>query len=171
MGFFSDVARSGIIEAARQLGLSDLIGRDFQFVLASLAEYLAPAGALLEEAAARSAIIDTLFEFCGRYDVGGDGVQGLAAISADDLGAALKLTVCNVVEARFKEELSSRVERGAVSDRDGNRILSEITEFVREMIDLHLDGIDLFGMDWGGAEGSTFVEQIYSDAYTILEQP
>jgi hypothetical protein len=169
MGFFSDVARGGIVEAARRLGIQDLIGRDVQFVLASLVDLLAPTGSLLEEAAARSAVIDTLFEFCDHYDVAADGIQALNAISAQDLGEALKLTVCNVVEARFKEELTSRVERADVSEQDGDRIFSQIGEFVRGMIDLRLDNRDLLGMDWGGDEGAAFVEKLYADTYLVLE--
>ncbi|MEA2238195.1 MAG: hypothetical protein QOC81_2919 [Thermoanaerobaculia bacterium] len=169
MAFLSDVARGGIVEAARRLGIQDLVGRDVQFVLASLIDLLAPTGSLLEEAAARAAIIDTLFEFCDHYDLAGEGVNALNAISAPDLGEALKLTVCNVVESRFKEELTSRVERGDVSEQNGDRIFSEIGEFVREMIDLRLDGHDLLSMDWGGDEGAAFVEQLYADAYLVLE--
>lgn len=171
MGFLSDVARSGIVEAARRLGIRDLVGRDVQFVLASLVDLLAPAGSLLEEASARSAIIDTLFEFCGRYDLDGAGLQALDAITADDLSDALKMTVCNVVDERFKEELTSRVERGDVSEQDGNRIFSEIGEFVSGMVDLRLADRDLLSIDWGGSEGAAFVEQIYTDAYSILENP
>lgn len=171
MGFLSDVARSGIVEAARRLGIRDLVGRDVQFVLAALVDLLAPSGSLLEEASARSAIIDTLFEFCGRYDLAGAGLQALDAVTADDLSDALRMTVCNVVDERFKEELTSRVERGDVSEQDGNRIFSEIGEFVSGMVDLRLADRDLLSIDWGGPEGAAFVEQIYTDAYSILENP
>ena len=171
MGFLSDVARRGIVEAARRLGIRDLIGRDVSFTLASLIDFLAPAGSLLEEAVARSATIDTLFEFCGRYDLAEAGLQALDAITADDLGVALRIAVSNVVDVRFKEELTSRVERGDVSERDGNRIFSEIGEFVRGMVDLRLADRDLLSIDWGGPEGAAFVEQVYIDAYSILESP
>jgi hypothetical protein len=145
------------------------LGRDVQFVLASLVDLLAPAGALLEEAAARSAIIDTIFDFFGEYDLAADGIRALDAMTAEDVGDALRLTVCNVVEARFKEELTSRVERGDVSEHDGDRIFSQIGEFVREMIDLRLEDRDLLRIDWGGEEGAAFVEQLYTDAYSVLE--
>lgn len=171
MGFLSDVAQRGIVEAARQLGVRDLVGRDVQFVLASLVDLLAPAGSLLEEASARAAIIDTLFAFCDRFDLTTGGIQALDAISADDLGDALKMTVCNVVDERFKEELTSRVERGDVSEQEGNRIFAEIGDFVQGMVDLRLAGQDLLGINWGGPEGAAFVEQVYIDAYSILEAP
>jgi hypothetical protein len=169
MGFLSDVARTGVAEAARRLGIRDLVGRDVQFVLASLVDLLAPAGSFLEEATARSALIDSLFDFCGRYDIEGAGLQALDAITVGDLGDALTLTVCNVVAERFRQELTSRVERGDVSESDGNRIFAEVGDFVREMVDLRLAGQDLLGLNWRGPEGAAFVEQVYTDAYSILE--
>ena len=61
-GFLADGMNRGFAQAAADIGIQDYVGRDADFVLADFIDALAPEGALREEAAARSAMIDTCIE-------------------------------------------------------------------------------------------------------------
>src|SRR5579871_6380929 len=58
--FLADTAQRGIVQAANRLGLTNLVGRDAQLVLAAFIDLLLPPGALREQAVSRQAGIETL---------------------------------------------------------------------------------------------------------------
>ena len=167
-GFLGTVSQGGVLRAAASLGLTNLLGRDAQFVLAAFVDALAPAGALREEAIARKAVIDTLSELFDRFDVEHQGVQVLDTMSGEDVAAIVGLSVVNYVNARFQEELVARIERGAVSERDANIFATQIRDYIAANVRLDLQGVDVVRMDWNGAQGRTFVDQQYLRAYEIL---
>jgi hypothetical protein len=170
LGFFADAARNGFVEAARRIGLRDFVGRDVQSVLAALIDLLAPEGALLEEAAARAAVIETMTELFDALDVEMTGMDALDHLSETDLAKAFELSICNVIEARFTQELAHRVERSAMDEAEANRTLSEIRDHIRGIVALDLEGVSLLDVDWGGTEGATFIETWLSAAYGVLEE-
>lgn len=169
MGFFADAARNGFTEAARRLGLADFVGRDVEFVVASLIDLLAPEGALLEDAAARAAAIATMAELFEVLDLEENGIEAIERMSEADLAKAFEIAVANTIECRLEMELTSRVERAAMTDVDANRVLDEITDHIRGVVSLDLEGVDLLAVDWNGPAGSTFVESWFAAAYAVLE--
>lgn len=168
--FLSDAARNGLAAAAERIGLRDFVGRDAQSVLAALIDILAPDGALLEEAAARAAVIDTMTELFEALDVETNGVEALDHLSEQDLTRAFEICICNVIEARFTEELATRVERAAIGEAEANRTLGEIRDYIRGVVALDLQGVGLLDVDWNGSEGASFVESWLSAAYAVLEE-
>lgn len=167
-GFLGAVSRNGVVQAAAAFGLANLLGRDAQFVLAAFIDALAPPGALREEAVARKAMIDTLSELFIKFDIEHQGVEALNTMSDSDIATIVGLSVTNYVNARFQEELVSRIERGAVSERDANVFAMQIREYIETNVRLDLKGMDVVQMDWNGAEGKAFVDQQFLRAYELL---
>ena len=170
LAFLSDAARNGLAAAAERIGLRNLVGRDAQSVLAALIDILAPDGALLEEAAARAAVIDTLTELFDVLDVETNGIDTLDHLSEEDLARTFEVCICNVIEARFTQELANRVERAAIDEAEANRTLSEIRDYIRGLVELDLAGVQLLDIDWNGSEGATLVESWLAAAYAVLEE-
>lgn len=167
-GFLADVARGGVTEAARRLGLRDLVGRDAQSLLAAFIDLLAPAGALLEEAVARMALIETLSELFDRFEVESKGISALDALDSDGVTEVVALSVSNYVNERFQQELVNCIERGAVSEEDANQLMDEAKDFITGIVALDIEGIDVLNFDWDGAEGKAFVESVFQSAYSLL---
>lgn len=167
-GFLGTGLRDGFAAAARELGLRDVVGRDARFVLATLVDRLAPAGALREEAVARAAMIETLADLFDRHAVEAGGLGALDALDADGVRRILALFVTNYVNARFQQELVSRVERGAVSERAANALLDQIRDFIAGIVRLDLRDIDVVALDWRGPEGRRVVDRVYEAAYSLL---
>jgi hypothetical protein len=167
-GFLADGLRNGFAQAARNLGLGNLVGRDAQFVLASFIDLLVPAGALLEAAAARKAGIETMSELFRRFDVETNGLAALDALDPTGMLEVVELSVTNFVNERFQQELVSRIERGAISEQRANTLSSEVKGFITGIVKLDLRGVDPVGFDWRGAPGASFVARIYRAAYSLL---
>ena len=166
--FLGSVAGGGIVQAAAALGLTNLLGRDAQFVLAAFIDLLAPAGDIREEAIARKAVIDTLSELFDRFDVEQRGIEALDNMTGDDVGSIVALSITNYVNARFQQELVNRIERGAVSERDANVFATQIREYIETNVRLDIRGVNVLLIDWNGPEGTAFVDQQYVRAYDLL---
>ncbi len=167
--FLSDVVRNGVVEASRHVGLTEFIGRDAQTLLAALIDILAPDGALLEAAAARKALIETLSELFDRYDVEGQGLEALNSVDADGMKEIIALSVTNYIYERFEHELFNCLERGSVSESEANNLAEEAKEFIAGVVTIDMDEINVVTFDWDGAEGKQFVENLYQTAYSLLE--
>lgn len=167
-GFLAGVVTTGVAGAARALGIRDLVGLDAQSLLAAFIDLLAPAGALLEEAIARKALIETMSELFERYDVETDGPTALDRMDEDGMREVIVLSVTNYVNERFQQELVNCVERGSVSEREANELIDEAKEFIAGVVEIDLEGVDLVTFDWEGEEGRRFVEDIYQTAYSLL---
>jgi len=167
-GFLADGLRNGFAQAAQNLGLGDFVGRDAQFVLASFIDFLVPDGALLEAAAARKAGIETMSELFRRFDVETNGLAALDALDPAGMLELVQLSVTNFVNERFQQELVSRIEKGAISERRANTLSSEIKGFIAGIVKLDLRGVDPVGFGWRGAEGAAFVARIYREAYSLF---
>lgn len=167
-GFLADGLRNGFAQAAQNLGLGNLVGRDAQFVLASFIDLLVPAGALLEAAAARKAGIETMSELFRRFDVETNGLDALDALDSAGMLEVVQLSVTNFVNERFQQELVSRIERGAISEQRANTLSSEVKGFIAGIVKLDLRGVNPVGFDWRGTPGASFVARIYLAAYSLL---
>jgi len=154
--------------AATQYGLTNLVGRDAQFILAAFIDSLAPDGALREEAIARAATIDTLTDLFERFDVGTNGIEALNNMTEEDVRDIVSISITNYVSERFLEELTGLVEQESVSETEANRFAGEIKEFIETNVRLDIEGIDPLTFDWQSAEGRAFVAEQYDKAYELL---
>ncbi len=167
-GFLAAGIRDGFRPTVERLGLRGLLGQDVQTVLAAFVDLLAPEGALLEAAAARTALIETLEAVFERYDVGADGVEALDRMDAVALGEVVELSVVNYVNARMQQELANRIERGTLPEAEANRLMAEIRDFIGEIVKLDFAGVDLVQLEWDGPDGRRLVAGVYEEAYQLL---
>jgi hypothetical protein len=167
-GFLADVLRDGVAAAATALGLQDFLGRDAQFVLASFVDLLAPDGALLEDAAARQAFIDTTIEMFERFNVDERGLEALDGLDIEGMEEIVCLYVTNYVYERFLMEMTNCIERGSLSESDANVLTDQGKDFVEGEVRFDLTGVDVLELEWRGKEGQDFIRKIYEKAYSLL---
>lgn len=166
--FLADVVRDGVVQAVRNVGLTDYIGRDAQALMAAFIDLLAPAGALLEEAIARKALIETVAELFDRYEVDAGGLDALEHIDAEGMRDIIILSVTNYINERFEQELVNCIERGNISEDSANQLSEQAKEFIAGVVTIDIDDIDVVAFDWAGPEGRTFVNNLYQMAYSLL---
>lgn len=167
-GFLASGLRNGFAEAARQLGVQNLIGRDAQYVLATFIDLIAPDGALREEAIARKAAIETMTEWFERYEVDANGVEILDQMTPEGMRDLIVLSVVNYVNARFQQELLSRIELGALSEHDANVLADEAKGFIASIVSIDFGSVDLIALDWNGPEGRQLINGVFVAAYELL---
>jgi hypothetical protein len=167
-GFLSDVSNRGVGPALESLGLGQFVGRDAHEVFAAIIDALAPEGADLEQSATRDAIEQTLAGLFEQY-VGLDGsVTALEAMTPDAIRAAVEASVVASIFNRWLGDLERSLEEKAVTAAQAVKLERDMQLYIRDTVKLDLTDKDPLTMHWHGAEGSTFVERIYQEAYSIL---
>lgn len=167
--FYSALAGGGGIERALDaIGLRGLAGRPAEEVFAAIADALAPDGATLEEAAARRAVTESLAQLFEERVADG-GLESLERMTAGDVAVAVQNMVSAYVYHRWLEELGLSLERGAVSPAEAVRMEREMRAYVRDLVRLEIPTGRALSTDWSGPDGQAFVQQLFEDAYSLLE--
>jgi hypothetical protein len=167
--FLADVANRGPAEALREIGLAAVIGKDAEVVFAAIANALAPAGATLEDAAARRAVDDALCLLFERLAVSDDGIAQLEKMDAQIVRDALEASLVSYVFHRWLEELGARLETKAISAHEAVQLEREVKQYVVEAVKIDFGTVDVLKTRWNGPQGSALVERIFREAYSLLE--
>ncbi len=167
-GFLSDVVSRGFVEAARSLGIENVIGQTVQVVLAAVINAISPSGSTNDDAVARRASSETLRELFEKHTVEQAGIESLDAMTPSDVAETVELSVAGYVYQSWLFDLSQKIEEHAVSENEAVKLERDVKTFVRGLVKLKLDGNKALKIDWNGAEGKTFVREIYEAAYSLL---
>lgn len=177
-GFLADVARDGLREAARRWTIDAYLGADAGTFLAALADAIGPAGALLEEDAAREALVETWEElFSGELlEPDADAQDGLETapgmdaierLTSAEASVVLERFVANYVYARIVQVLGERLIAAAPTEDHAVALQEEVRSFITGAISLSADR-DLTAIDWHGAEGRVIVDRVFEAAYRLV---
>lgn len=169
VGFLSDVATRGIDAALRTIGLGDVIGQPVEAVLAAIVNALAPAGVTLDEVTARRMTDEVLVAIFEKYGAVEEDIRKLNAMDAAGVEEAFRLSVAEFIFQRWMLELGKRVEEKAVTAREARRLELEIKSYVIEATNLDLQGRGALTTDWKAPENQRVIEDIYREAYRLLE--
>jgi len=151
------------------LGLARLVGQPAEAVVAALLDVLAPAGATLEEAAARKAATEALWALYDRFGLEDGDLGKLDRMDRGTVAEMIEVSVVTYIYGRWLQELGERLESRSVSDQEAVTLERQVKEYVKETVKLDLAKADVLGVDWAGAAGRRLVEQVYQEAYSFLE--
>ncbi len=168
-GFLSSSVRSGVQQTLDAIGLSDVVGQPFDYVLSRLVDALAPAGSTKEEAAARRATIEVL-EFLYENVIGGGGdFSALEQMNEETVEEAVSRSVSGYIYNRWLDELGLSIEKGTVNEATAVLLEWEVKEYVESCVKLELNSRSVIEVDWSGREGRQIIDRVYRDAYSLLE--
>jgi hypothetical protein len=145
------------------------VGQSANVVFAAILNALAPPGAENADAVARKATGDVLTELFERFGVEEGGFDRLDRMDAVAIAGAVKDSVSAFIYERWLLELGKKIEQGAYSDADAVRLEREVSAYVKDLVEIDLQGRDAVTIDWGAVEGHQFCERIYREAYDLLE--
>jgi len=168
-GFLASVANEGVTAAVSSLGLQEFIGQDVDTVLAALVDRIAPAGAFLEDSAARAATIQTLDKLFQEYAVSENGLDALNALDSEGVKQTLQQYIANYIYTRLVQVISQGVESRSTDHLI--QVENAVRDYIFPTVRLDLmNRTDVLSMDWGGQEGHGFIERIYQEGYELIEK-
>jgi hypothetical protein len=166
---FSDLALGGTPVAFDRLDIAPVVGRPLEEVLASIQDFLAPAGSSMDEAAARNAVSATLRDVYQQYDLEGAGLDGLNAIDEQGVRSTLELFAANYIYERMLNAMYNDLTGEDVDEVQLVRMERDIRAFTREAVRLELDDVEILTVDWDGKQGDEIATRIFEQAYAVWE--
>lgn len=166
--FVSDIASRGFTDAARAIGLQSTVGQKADVVLAAVINAIAPSGTTNDDAIARRAASETIRELFEKRGVEQAGLDALNAMTPADVTDTIELSVAAYIYERWLFDLSQKIEQNAVSEADAVKLERDVKDFVKGLVKLKLNGDQALQLDWDGAQGKKFVQEIYEAAYKLL---
>jgi len=171
-GFLSNVASGGIRVATDALGLaSTIIGMPVALALGAILDAIAPDGATPDDNAARYAINATLDEMYERFELGEGDLTRLESVDANIAKELIALSVTSYIYEKFLQDLQYSFEEGNIPVDEVIRLEREVESYIQEKVKQELiqQDIDVLTINWSGTQGQQFCEDIYSQAYSLLE--
>jgi hypothetical protein len=168
--FLSAVATRGLAVAAREFNLGAFLDRGIDTFLVALTRVLAPGAGTNEEAAAHAAIAETTVFLFEEYGVEEGGLEALEALDEAMIGRALEYYVAALINTRLMHVLGSRIEAEAQSAEQAVALEAEVKDYVRERVRLNFAGRDLLQVNWDDAASRREIEDLFEEAYGLLEE-
>jgi hypothetical protein len=168
-GFLSTVASAGIRTALDEIGLGHMVGRSAPEVLAALIDVLAPAGATLQEAAARKAADDVLEKLYEDYIAKTGDITALESLDKQGITNAIEASIAGYIYNLWLDELGLSIETKAISPLQAVGLERDVRVYVRERVRLELGEQDPASIDWNGPAGRNIIDTVFQEAYGFLE--
>lgn len=168
-GFLASVSKSGIQNTFQAIGLRDVIGESTEAVFAALVDRLAPSGATKEEAAARSATLEVMAYLYETVIQEGGDIATLETMDEATIESVVEMGVAGYIYNMWLEELGISIEKRAVSETQAVKLEHEVRDYVNSCVKLELNDKSPIDINWDGQEGRRIIDQVYSDAYSVLE--
>jgi len=172
-GFLAGVASVGLDETLRSAGLEYLIGRTPNEVLAGISDHICGDGGLLDDAVARSAVIEVLAEIFDETEDSYDQLRDRwdSQLDEDTIIELMVLFLAQSIFQRFLADLGDRIESNAVSAMRAAECEQEALEFIKRMIEFELGEIDPLTFDWQGPPGEQLIRRNLEAALAQEEDP
>jgi len=167
--FFSAVSTIGIQNAFTRFHLGELVGANSEIVFARIVNILAPEGMTREETAARKAVNDAMNELYERFILSDNEIANLNMMTSEDIKYTMENCISSYIYYRWLEELGSRIEKGSISEDSAVALERQMKIYIRELVTLQIDDIDVLTVDWEGGQGQELIENAFENAYSIME--
>ena len=162
VGLARSFADHGPTEALRRLDLGGLAGEPAEDVFVALTDMLCPAGATIDEAIARSAMLETVADFAAT------GVGNFDELSASDLREFFIGVVTRSIEGKIYNEVGTSAVSAPVDIAGVERAQQMLHDFVGGCVRYEFSqrGSDLDELEGAAIDG--FVDEIFEAALNLI---
>lgn len=174
--FLSGIATGGIANAARELGIAAFLDRSADVFLLRLADALAPAGALTEDAVARDAMDDTLQELFDQMAVPSSGVMALDRMTPTVMADALLRYVINYIYTRVLNALTAHIHAKSQAIPRMHEIEKAARHYIEDAVRLDIDTSAFFGPQgsilaarWDAGKGQRVIDRLFTESYAVVQ--
>jgi hypothetical protein len=167
--FLATVARRGIAEAANQFGIAQFLGQDVEVLLAGLTSVLGPDPALTEDAVAAEALQETLAALFEEYGASDIGIGVLDRLDEQGIRRTIERYLTEYIFRRVLHVFSERIEANSPSGERYAQIERDLRDYIWTAVEIDFGAVNLLLFDWRGQASRELVDQIFEEAYGMLE--
>ena len=166
--FLSGIGSQGINQTLRDFGLSQVIGKDADQVVAAILDFIAPDVASRQDSIVRESMCETLEDLYEKYDLGNAGITNLDQMGISDIEQVFEKAISSYIYNRWLAELGIAIEKKSVSPSEAVNLEREIKIYVRESVSIDLQEIDILNFDWQSSQGQQFIEEKFQEAFDLI---
>jgi hypothetical protein len=169
LGTVSVPTGGGLNQTLSSIGLGAHTGQPPEFLLAKIADSIAPVGATSDEAIAREAVMSTLdWLYTDIVDAGGDitAFETLTAVRIREV--VIEYTSCYIYK-KWVYELGIAIEKKAVSEQEAIKMEIDIREYIRVEVRTKFQDLTPQQLDLTNPNNQATIEYIFQLAYRTLE--
>lgn len=140
-------------------------------MFSAICELIAPAGGPLHENLARDAITEALEQLYEKLILAADStdLSALNQLTAGDVKNAVETAIAAYIYNRWLLELGVKIEQHAVTPEQAVKLERDMKVYVSDAVKLDFANVDILTVDWQGTSGSELLENLFQEAYGILE--
>lgn len=166
--FLSSIGSKGINQTLSDFGLSHVIGKDADWVVAAILDFIAPNIASRQDSIVRESMCETLEDLYEKYDLANADITNLDQMGISDIEQVFEKAISSYVYNRWLAELGIAIEKKSVSPSEAVNLEREIKIYVRESISIDLQEIDILNFDWQSSQGQQFIEKKFQEAFELI---
>lgn len=167
-GFLSGLVLQGINQTLKDNGLSHVVGKDADGVMAAILDLIAPSPNSREESIVRVAVCKTLENLYDKFDLRNGDITELDRMNVEDIKDAYVSTISSYIYQRWLAELGIAIEKKSVSANEAVYLEREVKGYVYDRVKIDLQNVDILHLDWEGDFGHKFVEETFKEAYDLI---
>jgi len=169
LGGVSVPTGGGLNQTLGSIGLGSYTGQPPEFLLAKIADSIAPVGSTNDEAIAREAVMSTLdWLYTSIVDAGGDiaSFETLTAVRVREV--VIEYMSCYIYK-KWIYELGIAIEKKAVTEHQAAQMEIEIREYIRVEVQTKFQNLTPQQLDLTNPNNQATIEYIFQLAYSTLE--
>lgn len=169
-GFLASVASTGLAETFRAQGLGHLVGQTKEVVFAAICDLIAPAGGPLQDNVARESITEALEQLYDKLILDGTDASAIEQLSGAEIQQATETAIAAYVYNRWLLELGVKIEQHAITADRAVKLERDMKTYIHDAVKLDFAQVNIMQVDWQGGAGLKLIEELFEEAYSVLEE-
>lgn len=167
--FLNNIRTDGIDKAYENLGNRKISGDSVEQVFNNLAEMLSSGGGTDEETIARNAVIEALAKIYEDFDIENNPIESLDNLTEEQTGIYLEYYLTSYIYERWLHELGVKLEESNISPVEAVKVEKDAFDFIQSIVSLKFDDYNLSSFDYHSEVGKAIIEEIFIQAYSLIE--
>ena len=169
LSFLNGIQKNGIGSTYENLGFSPISGDSIEHVFNNLAEVLSSGGGTDEETIARNAVVEALAKIYEDFDLDNNSIESLDKLTEEQTENYLEYYLTSYIYERWLHELGVKIEEKDISSSEAVRVEENAFDFIQSSVNLKFDNLNLTTLDYNSKAGKRIINEIFSQAYSLIE--
>ncbi len=144
----------------------DCVGKKTSELLSILVDLVVPNNDDLESMVARDAAVEAFQKLFEIFDVNSKGLEALKNLSLDNMKIVFKTYLSEYIFVSLLNKAGQKLEK--MLPKDAKKCETWVKGYINSKVELDLSSINFTTLDWKGADGKAFVQNIFNQAYTLI---
>lgn len=166
-GIFSGLAQQGSSFTYKGFNFQECVGKKASELLDTFVNLVVDDNDDLESMIARKATIETfnkIFEILGVEEKGFDALQNM---TIDNVKLVFQTYLSEYILTNILQKVGQTLEK--MPAKDAYQKEKWIKNYIATKVSLNLTDTDVLNIDWKGKQGRDFVQNIFTEAYKLIE--